>query len=70
MKLFIKPIITLLLGLTFIGVIYFLGQKALKHDAIDKCLNAGKTQFAREGENLTGPDGFWYDFCMEEKGLK
>lgn len=58
------------LGIGLIGVVYFLGSKHIQNEAIDKCLAAGKAQFVRDGQTLTGPDGYWFQYCMKEKGLK
>ena len=66
----IQIIVFTITGLGLLGVVYFLGTKQIRYNAIDKCLNAGKTQFVRDGQNLSGPDGYWFQFCMKEKGLK
>lgn len=63
-------ILTLLLLAGGIFVAYWLTSTAIRYQAIDKCLGASKAQFERDGQNLTGPDGFWYQFCMKEKQLK
>lgn len=66
----LQIIVIALIGIGLIGVIYFLGSKHIRNEAIDKCLAAGKTQFVRDGQTLTGPDGYWYQFCMKEKNIK
>lgn len=65
-----KIAVLALIGLGFVAVVYFLGNTYLKNDAIDKCLAAGRDQFERDGHTLTGPDGYWYNYCLEEKGIK
>lgn len=66
----LQTIVFAILGLGLIGVVYFLGVKQIHYNAVDKCLASGKTQFVRDGQNLSGPDGYWFQFCMKEKGLK
>lgn len=70
MEKIIKTIVIALLGIGVIVVAYLLTTQYIRNQAIDKCLAAGKAQFVRNGQTLTGPDGFWYNFCMKEKGLK
>lgn len=62
-------IVTTILGIALLFLIYILVSRYIKYQAVDKCLEAGKTQFNRDNQNLSGPDGFWYKFCMKEKGL-
>ena len=69
MKILIT-IVILVLGTALIGAVYLLGSKQLQYTAIDQCLSAGKTQFVRNGQTLTGPDGYWFQFCMKQKGIK
>lgn len=70
MDKFIQPIIVALLGTGVIVVAYMLVNQYIYYQAVDRCLTVSRDQFVRNEHTLTGPDGFWYDFCMKEKGLK
>lgn len=60
----LQTIALLITGLAFVGVIYYLGQMQIRFSAVDNCLTAGKAQFVRDGQTLSGPDGYWFQFCM------
>ena len=72
-KVMIKLVQTATIALLGIGIIVVAANlfgTYIRQQAIDKCLVAGRDQFTRDGHTLTGPDGYWYKFCLDEKGIK
>ena len=62
-------ILTVLLAIT-VFLAYTAMQKYMRQQAIDDCLHAGIAKFTNEaGQDVEVPDGYWYDFCMKEKGI-
>lgn len=66
----ILSIILTIAVLVTIGLSYFTIQKVLTYWTIDSCLALGKTQYTAQERTFTGPDLYWYEYCMKEKGLK
>jgi len=65
-----NTIIIAVVGIALIVVIYFVGSRYIKLNAINECIHAATLVSTREdGSKLSEPDKFWYDFCMDEKGL-
>ena len=70
MKYIIGSIFAIITLVTVI-VAYIVVQKALHNQAIDGCLQAGRLSFVNEQKyQATTPDGYWFDYCMKEKGYK
>ncbi|HSW47701.1 MAG TPA: hypothetical protein VLG67_01350 [Candidatus Saccharimonadales bacterium] len=69
MKQMILTII-LILGLVAGVLAYTTAQNVIKNQAIDGCLHAGLAKFKNPaGQDVEVPDGYWYEFCMKEKGM-
>lgn len=61
---FVITVVALSLG-------FFLAHLSIRNQAFDGCFQAGKASFKNEaGQNVTVPDGYWYELCLKEKGLK
>ncbi|MCL5746962.1 MAG: hypothetical protein M1277_01625 [Patescibacteria group bacterium] len=66
-----KTIIITILAIFTLAATYFAAQEAIRYQAIDGCLHAGTDRFKNSaGQDAQVPDGYWYQFCMKEKGLK
>lgn len=66
----LNAVVITIIGIALTVVIYISAAKYTKYDAIDRCIKSAQVVSEREnGSKLTEPDKFWYDFCMEEKGL-
>jgi hypothetical protein len=69
MKQLILTII-LILGLVAGVLAYITAQTAIKNQAIDGCLQAGRAAFKNaQGMEMNVPEDYWYKFCMKEKGM-
>lgn len=70
MKYVIGIILTIVIVVTAI-VAYIVAQKAIHNQAIDGCMQAGRLSFVNAQKyQATTPDGYWFDYCMKEKGYK
>ena len=70
MKQIIITIITISIVVAT-ALAYTLSQTYIKNQAIDGCLHAGTdTVKTVDGTNAQVPDGYWYTFCLKEKGVK
>lgn len=70
MKQVILPILVIVIAAAAF-VAYITAEKAIRMQAIDGCLRAGTSSFTNgEDVNVTVPDEYSYNLCMERKGLK
>jgi len=59
----------IMIGLIILsGVLYFQSNRFIKNQAIDGCYSAGKSSFTKDGQQITAPENYWYNLCMETKG--
>lgn len=59
----------IMIGLIVLSaVIYLQSNRFIKNQAIDGCYSAGQASFSKNGQQLTVPENYWYNLCMETKG--
>lgn len=69
MKQIIITIITIAIVVITI-LAYNIAGTYVKNQAIDGCLHAGTDSIkTAAGTNAQVPDGYWYAFCLKQKGL-
>lgn len=59
----------IVLGLIALSaVVYVQSEKFIKNQAIDGCFQTAKVQFKNGNTDVTAPENYWYNLCMENKG--
>lgn len=49
-------------------VAWIQSEKAIKTQAIDGCLKFVTVEIDANGQKIRVPDGYWYSYCMTQKG--
>lgn len=62
----------MIIFLIFITIGYIMFNRYMRDQAVTSCMQVGKVEElgTKKGEKLNMPEGYWYNYCMKEKGYK
>jgi hypothetical protein len=65
----IMPSVIIAIALIFFGIMgYVAANRYVKSQAVAACLTAARVDVVRNGEQISGPENFWFTRCLERSG--